>query len=262
MFSIILAESYREFVYFRRYIFERFSSIVMLSFIFLGFVYSSSTIINGSFVIDKVSTSHKLIGFLVWFFALDAVGHLSSALREDLHIGILEQIALTPYSLIYNMFGRSIARFFITLFNALLILFLFNYIFDLKISIPLKVLPFFFLTYLGLYGLGLFFAGLTLIFKRLGPVTTITRFLLLIFTGALFPVQVFPESLQSLSKVLPMTAGLDIMKNIIFNEGGYKIDLNYHLLLVANTLFYLFLGIIVFMFLEKRSRKMGTLGTY
>lgn len=260
MLNIILAEGYREFVYFRRYIFERFSSIVMLSFIFLGFVYSSATIVDGRFIIDKIATSYKLVGFLVWFFALDAVGHLSSALREDLHIGILEQIALTPYSLIYNMLGRSIARFFITLINALIILLFFNFAFDLKINIPLKALPFFFITYVGLYGLGLFFAGLTLIFKRLGPVTTITRFMLLIFTGAIIPIDVFPDYLRVISIFLPMTTGLSLMKDVIFNNK--VIELQSVILLLVNTFFYLSIGIIVFLYLEKRARRLGTLGTY
>ncbi|MCX7991820.1 MAG: ABC transporter permease, partial [Proteobacteria bacterium] len=199
--------------------------------------------------------------FLVWFFALDAVGHLSSALREDLHIGILEQIALTPYSLIYNMIGRSVARFFITLLNAIIILFIFNLLFELNISVPFSVLPVFLLTYLGLYGLGLFFAGLTLIFKRLGPVTTITRFMLLIFTGAIIPVNVFPGIFQKISAFLPMTSGLQLMKNAIFN-GGLQGDITSFFSLIVNTTSYLFLGVLVFLFFEKRARKLGTLGSY
>lgn len=261
MFSIILAEGYREFIYYRRYIFERLSSIIMLSFIFLGFVYSSASIVDGRFFVDKIATSNKLIGFLVWFFALDAVGHLSSALREDLHIGILEQIALTNYSLIYNMLGRIIARFFITFFNAMLIFIFFNLFFDLRLSLPIMIIPVFIITYMGLYGLGLFFAGLTLIFKRLGPVTTITRFMLLIFTGAIIPNDFLPEFLRILSKFLPMTTGLAIIKDIIFNN-GLSLNLSLIILLIANTSFYLFLGATIFLRFEKKARKLGTLGTY
>lgn len=265
MFGIILAEGYREFIYFKRYIFERLSSLIMLILIFTGFIYSSSVgLEGGNIVIDRAAVSQKLIGFTIWFFALDAVGHLSSALREDLHIGILEQIALTPYSLIYNMIGRSIARSIITLFNALVLLFIFNHIFHLKITIPFLTLPFFLMTYLGLYGLGLFFAGLTLIFKRLGPITTITRFLLLIFTGAIIPLSFFPQPLQKLSLFLPMTTGLSIIKSIILKgENIYRVFYSLDALyLIINTTSYLLVGIIVFRLLERRARKLGTLGTY
>ncbi len=264
MIGIIMAEVFREFIYFKRYIFERISSITMLIFIFLGFIYSSAHFVNGEVVIDKFSVSQKLIGFTIWFFALDAVGHLSSALREDLHIGILEQIALTPYSLIFNMLGRSVARFIITFINGVVILIIFNIIFELNISVPLSALPFLILTYLGLYGLGLFFAGLTLIFKRLGPITTITRFLLLIFTGAVIPLHYFPETIQHSAALLPMTEGLNLIRGLILGSADLynTISSKSMAYLIINTSVYFSIGVITFIFLEKRARRLGTLGSY
>ncbi len=264
--SIIFAECYREFVYAKRYSIERLSSIVMLFFIFFGIVYSSTTSfgnhhLNSS---DPVSVSHRIVGFLLWFFALDAVGHLSSSLREDLHIGILEQIALSPYPLIYNMLGRSISRLFINLFFALLLFITFQLTYRVKIDVPVTVVIFFLLTYAGLYGLGLFFAGLTLIFKRLGPVTTITRFLLLIFTGAIIPLHTFPYFLRIFAQTLPMTLGLNIIKKIIFEKTPIEDILTMPLfyLFILNSLFYLLLGVFTFIILEKKARSKGALGTY
>lgn len=264
--SIIFAECYREFVYAKRYSIERISSLIMLFFIFFGIVYSSTT----SFVnhnannFDPISVSHRIVGFLLWFFALDAVGHLSSSLREDLHIGILEQIALSPYPLLYNMLGRSISRLVINLCFAILLFIIFQKTFDIRINIPYSVFFFFLITYAGLYGLGLFFAGLTLIFKRLGPVTTITRFLLLIFTGAIIPLHTFPHYLRIFAQTLPMTLGLSIIREIIFQQKTI-VDITsstkFYLFLV-NSIFYLTLGIITFILLEKRARAKGALGTY
>ncbi|MCX7770206.1 MAG: ABC transporter permease [Proteobacteria bacterium] len=264
--SIILAECYREFVYAKRYSVERISSLIMLFFIFFGIVYSSTTSFqaNSYNYFDPISTSHRIVGFLLWFFALDAVGHLSSSIREDLHIGILEQIALSPYSLIYNLMGRSISRLIINFTLSILLFLVFQKTFDVNIKIPLVVLFFFILTYSGLYGLGLFFAGLTLIFKRLGPITTITRFLLLIFTGAIIPLDSFPLYLKLFSQTLPMTLGLSIIKEIVFENATFlKIIKDYKFFLfLINSLFYLSLGIITFLYLEKKARSKGALGTY
>lgn len=264
IFNIIMAEGYREFIYFKRYSFERISSTVMLIFIFLGFVYSSADMVNGTTNFDKISIAHKVVGFLVWFFALDAVGHLSGAIREDMHIGILEQIALSPVPLIFNMFGRSISRFIINMLLASVIFFIMVFFFDLQIKITFLATAIFFLTYIGLYGLGLFFAGLTLVFKRLGPVTTITRFFLLIFTGAIIPLTVFPPVLRSFSEFIPMTTGLAIMKSIIFdgkglNEFTSNKQIYYFLF---NTVVYFFVGVKVFCIFEKIARSRGALGTY
>lgn len=266
IFSIILAECYREFVYAKRYSVERISSLVMLFFIFFGIVYSSTTSFNPgqSNHFDSISTAHRIIGFLLWFFALDAVGHLSSSIREDLHIGILEQIALSPYSLIFNLLGRSLSRLIINFSISIILFYVLQNTFNVTIKIPVGVLVLFIITYAGLYGLGLFFAGLTLIFKRLGPITTITRFLLLIFTGAIIPLDSFPSYLKYFSLTLPMTLGLSIIKNLIFERvtffevaGSIKF-----FLFIANSLFYLCIGIITFLYLEKRARSRGALGTY
>lgn len=264
--SIILAECYREFIYARRYSVERISSLIMLFFIFFGIVYSSTT----SFVpnqinhFDSISTAHRIVGFLLWFFALDAVGHLSSSIREDLHIGILEQIALSPYSLIFNLMGRSISRLIINFTLSIFLFFTFQKTFGVVINIPLSVFIFFILTYAGLYGLGLFFAGLTLIFKRLGPITTITRFLLLIFTGAIIPLESFPLYLKYFSQTLPMTLGLSIIKEIVFQKKSVvQIINNYKFFLfLINSSFYFLLGVITFLYLEKRARSKGALGSY
>lgn len=264
--SIILSECYREFVYTKRYSVERISSLIMLFFIFFGIVYSSTTSFSHNHFnnYDSISTAHRIVGFLLWFFALDAVGHLSSSIREDLHIGILEQIALSPYSLFFNLMGRSISRLIINFTLSIILFYIFQKTFGVVIKIPLSVFIFFILTYAGLYGLGLFFAGLTLIFKRLGPITTITRFLLLIFTGAIIPLESFPQYFKYFSQTLPMTLGLSIIKKIIFeNSTLFEILSSYlFFLFLVNSLFYLSLGIITFLYLEKIARSKGTLGTY
>lgn len=266
IFGIIMAESYRELVYAKRYGIERLSSLVMLFFIFFGIVYSSTTSFTHSGVnnLDTINVSHRIIGFLIWFFAIDAVGHLSSSLREDLHIGILEQIALSPYPLIYNMVGRSIARLLINITLALMLFFVFQLTFNVHISLPISILPFFLITYLGLYGMGLFFAGMTLIFKRLGPITTITRFLLLIMTGAIIPLESFPFVLRLFSQTLPMTLGLSIIKDIAFNKSNvvHILATEKFGLFLVNTLFYFVVGLITFIYLERYARRKGTLGTY
>jgi len=262
--GIILAEGYRELMYFKRYSFERLSSTIMLVFIFLGFVYSSADFSTGAIRYDTNAIAHKAVGFLVWFFALDAVGHLSSAIREDMHIGILEQIALSPYPLIYNLYGRSISRFFINLSIATVMFLLFSVFFDLHIKFGFSAFVIFLLTYAGLYGMGLAFAGLTLVFKRLGPVTTIVRFFLLIFTGAVIPLSVFPEFLQKFSQFIPMTTGLAIMKAMIFENVSFFsiVSEKGFLYFILNTAVYLLLGTITFSFFEKEARKNGALGTY
>lgn len=262
--GIILAEGYREFMYFKRYSLERISSTIMLIFIFLGFVYSSADFSTGTVSYDTNVIAHKVVGFLVWFFALDAVGHLSSAIREDMHIGILEQIALSPYPLIYNLYGRSISRFFINLSIAIVMFLLFTIFFDLRIKIDVPAFLIFIITYAGLYGMGLTFAGLTLVFKRLGPVTTIVRFFLLVFTGAVIPLSVFPIFLQKFSQFIPMTAGLNIMKALIFDNASFFdiVSEKNFFYFILNTALYLFAGIKTFSYFEKRARKDGALGTY
>lgn len=263
---VLYAEIVREFITLKRYFLEAISGLVMVYILFLGFFFSAKAFRGSlSLAADSTDLAHRAVGFILWLFALNSIGHFSNAIRDESHIGIMEQIALSPSGLIVDMWGRAIGK---TMVDCLTIgVVLITIIMSTGISLsfpPLSVAIVFILTLAGLYGLAFFFGGLTLIYKRLGNVTIVIRFAFLILTGAVTPIENFPTWLQFIAKTLPMTQGLKILRmlmieNIPFATVVTSGDL---LWLMINSAAYITLGLISFRIFEGIARDRGLLGVY
>jgi ABC-2 type transport system permease protein len=122
----------------------------------------------------------------------------------------------------------------------------------------------FLLTVAGLYGLGFALAGLALVFKRLGPIMGILNMIFLLFTGAIVPLDGFPNIIQCLAHSLPLTDGLKILRMVILEEKSlfYVINNGDMLRLTINSSIYLLLGVVVFKWCYKEARKRGVIGHY
>lgn len=246
---------------------EAVSGLVMVYILFLGFFFSAQGFSGQPLypLTQSTDLAHRALGFILWLFALNSIGHFSNAVRDDSQIGIMEQIALSPAGLIVDMWGRAIGK---TLVDCATIGFvLITIILTTGISLrfpPLSVGIVFILTLLGLYGLAFFFGGLTLIYKRLGNVTIVIRFAFLILTGAITPIENFPQWLQIISRTLPMTQGLKILR-LFMIEGrpfSYILESGDLLALVFNSACYITFGLISFKYFEKIARNKGLLGVY
>ena len=264
---VLYAEVLREFITLRRYFIEALSGLVMVYILFMGFFFAGQGFSEQitSQANNSIDLAHRTVGFILWLFALNAIGHFSNAIRDESHIGVLEQVALTPSGLIVDMWGRAIGR---TIIDCVMIgLVLGTIIVTTRISLSLPVFSvgcIFILTLLGLYGLGFFFGGLALIYKRLGSVTIVVRFGFLILTGAITPIENFPSWLQLISKTLPMTEGLKILRFLMVENRPFSFVLESgdFLILLVNSTLYIAVGLISFIYLERIARYKGLLGVY
>jgi len=263
---VLVAEMVREFITLKRYFLEALSGLVMVYILFLGFFFSARTFRgNSPLLADPTDLAHRAVGFILWLFALNSIGHFSNAIRDEAQIGILEQIALSPSGLITNLWGRAIGK---TIADCLTIgMVLVTIILTTRISLsfpPLSVAIVFLLTLSGLYGLAFFFGGLTLIYKRLGNVTIVVRFAFLILTGAVTPVENFPGWLQVVAKTLPMTQGLKILRLLMIENTPFVavVQSGDLVRLIFNSACYIVLGLVSFRMFEGFARDRGLLGVY
>jgi len=263
---VLYAEIIREFITLKRYFLEAASGLVMVYILFLGFFFSSRGF-SGQALDPASSTdlAHRAVGFILWLFALNSVGHFSNAIRDESNIGVMEQIALSPSGLVVDMWGRAIGK---TLVDCTMIgLVLYTIVATTHISLsfpPLSMGIVFILTLLGLYGMAFFFGGLTLIYKRLGNITIVVRFAFLILTGAITPIDNFPLWLQIISKTLPMTQGLKILRLFMIENKPfvYILQSGDLFILIINSACYIILGLISFHVFENIARDKGLLGVY
>lgn len=264
---VLYGEILREFITVRRYYLESISGLIMVYILFMGFFFAGRGFTDQAIFLTNHSTvlAHRTVGFILWLFALNSVGHFSSAIRDESQIGVMEQIALSPSGLIVDMWGRAIGKTIIDCIMIGVVLYTIMVTTRVSLSFPfISVAIVFFLTLLGLYGLGFLFGGLSLIYKRLGSITIVVRFAFLILTGAITPIESFPSWLQLICKTLPMTEGLKILRLLMVENRPFSFVLGSGdlLVLIVNSTLYIAAGLISFRYLERVARDKGLLGTY
>ncbi len=267
IFYVLYAETQRELITLKRYFLESLSGLAVVYILFIGFFFASQSFTDQvvAHMNESTDLAHRALGFILWLFALNAMGHFSNSIRDESHIGVMEQIALSPTGLVVDMWGRAAGKTIIDCFMIGLVLLTIILTTRISLSFPFfSVGIIFFLTLLGLYGLGFFFGGLALIYKRLGSIIIVVRFAFLILTGAITPIENFPAGLQIVCKTLPMTEGLKILRLLMIDNKpfSYILESGDLLILFINSAFYITIGLISFKFLEKIARRKGLLGVY
>ena len=264
----LYAEVFREYIFAKRYfvevlvrLFTVYAFFLVLFLISKGLgKYSSMAYLN---VLDL--SAYQIIGFAMWLFALLAVGVVSDDVVYGSTMGVLESIWLMPNSPLMMICIRALAKAIFELI--FLSLFLTVGIISTGITLHPSILPAIFLlmlTLAGLFGLGLFFGGISLVYKRIGPVSSIVRTAFLFLTGALVPLSALPNTMQIGAHFLPMTDGLILIRKLLVdgNSSAHILMHTSFCWLILNSSIYLLIGILTFQYFEKKARDQGLLGVY
>jgi ABC-2 type transport system permease protein len=79
----------------------------------------------------------------------------------------------------------------------------------------------FVLTLTALYGLGMMFASVFLLWGREAwHVVNLLQEPVYLLTGTNFPVSIFPRAVAVLASAIPLTAGMDAMRQVLFRAPG------------------------------------------
>ena len=113
-----------------------------------------------------------------------------------------------------------------------------------------------------IYGLGFAFASLVITLKEANAFVFLIRGLVMIFCGITFPVSLLPDWMQSVSRFLPQTYLIHGMRAAAFSNAGIA-ELTADLVpLLLFGAFWLTVGYITFIWMERRARQTGAIGQY
>ena len=208
--------------------------------------------------------AYALVGLFVTMYSGNALRAFSSALRRAQIVGNLETLFLTRTSLTTLLFGWSLYPFLRS--TVLMLVFLVGGVmivglhFD-NINIMGALLAILLLIVV-MGSLGIVAAGFTLMFKRGDPFTSLLMVASGLLSGALYPVEVLPVWLQSVSKVLPHTYAIQTVRSAVLSGSpmaeiapGIGVLALYALLLTP-------LGILTFRYAIRRAKMDGSLAHY
>ena len=207
--------------------------------------------------------SYVLLGTALSNFILTVFWGMGFALKEDMDAGVLESNWLTPVSRIHILVGRTLTSLLTTTITSIIMLVLAAALFGFRptgnvIAAVLTAIP----MLVGLYGFGFAFAGIVLMMREANTMVDVSSFLVQGFSGANFPVKSLPYWLIPVSLMLPLTYGFDAVRGWLLKTNTL-LPLNVEVTILVIFMFVmLWFGSWIFHRVERKVRRLGTLGQH
>lgn len=164
-----------------------------------------------------------VIGGAMMAFWMNILWNMSSQLYWEKETGNLPLYIAAPAQMMAILLGMAIGGLVATLIRALGVVIIGSLIFHVSYEISsLGMLALvFFLTMIALYGMGMMTASIFLLLSReawhLANLATEPIFLM---SGFYFPVKVLPFWVAAGASIIPLTLGLDAMRQLVFAGGS------------------------------------------
>ena len=145
-------------------------------------------------------------------------------LREAQTTGTLEAMLMTPTRLSTVIMSSSIYDYGFVTFQVFVYLALGGLLFGVQLdkgNTP-AALVVLILTIIAMTSLGIIAASFIMVLKRGDPVTLLISSLAVLLGGVYYPVQLMPQWLQQLSRLLPITYSLDAMRRALLNNASFQ----------------------------------------
>ena len=208
-------------------------------------------------------SGYIIVGTTVWMWQNIVLWDIGFALRNEQMRGTLESNWLSPtwrFSFLLGHTGPQLVS--MAMFIAVTAL-----EFGLFISVRLNgsiwmILLMMLAAVPAIYGLGFAFASLVITMKEANAFVFLIRGLVMIFCGITFPVSLLPGWMQTIAKFLPQTYLIHGMRAAAFSNAGIS-ELSTDLLpLLLFGTFWLTVGYVTFVWMERRARQTGAIGQY
>jgi ABC-2 type transport system permease protein len=179
------------------------------------------------FVYRALAAPEEYIGFVVMggamtAFWMNVLWGMSSQLYWEKETGNLSLYIMAPNSMMAILLGMALGGMVATTLRALVILVLGSWFF----KVPYQVASFaqlfavFTLAMVALYGMGMMFASLFLLLSREAwHLSNLAQEPVYLFSGFYFPIKSFNFWIAAAASVIPLTLGMDAMRQLVFSSG-------------------------------------------
>ena len=168
-------------------------------------------------------TGFVVLGAAMTTFWLNVLWGMGAQLYWERDSGNLELYIMSPAPMMGILTGMALGGMTTTLVRATAITVTGVLLFD----VPLQPTSWwllggvFILTLAALYGLGMMFASIFLLWGREAwHVVNLLQEPVYLLSGTNFPVSIFPRAVAVVASAIPLTAGMDAMRQVLFHTPG------------------------------------------
>jgi ABC-2 type transport system permease protein len=180
------------------------------------------------FVYRAIQAPEEYIGFVVMGGAMTAfwmniLWSMSSQLYWEKETGNLGLYIMAPNSMMAVLLGMALGGMVATTLRALIIIVLGSWMFEVSYQVASfsQLFAVFFLAMVALYGMGMMFASLFLLLSREAwHLSNLAQEPVYLFAGFYFPIKSFNFWIAATASIIPLTLGMDAMRQLVFPSGA------------------------------------------
>jgi ABC-2 type transport system permease protein len=254
LFSAELRRSWTQFI---RYPAEAIGGIFIITAAFYGLFLSAKYVAGPGLQLgDRLDSI--IVGYVLWSLVTFILFSVAGALQNEAQTGTLEQLFITPYGAPRVFLTRAIADLFIQFVLIASILTLIMVLTGRYLAFPPMLIFPLSSVIMGAYGMSFAIGSLALLLKRIQQLLGIFQFALLFLLTV--PSETWTGSMKILGLLLPMTAGAGLLRDLMARQQPLDlIQLSFALL---NGAVYFGLGLLLFRWAERETKRRGRLGGY
>jgi ABC-2 type transport system permease protein len=180
------------------------------------------------FVYRAIGAPEEYVGFVVvggamTAFWMNVLWSMSSQLYWEKETGNLALYIMAPNSMMAILLGMALGGLVATALRALAIIVLGTWMFQVQFTVTSfsQLIAVFFLAMTALYGMGMMSASLFLLLSREAwHLANLAQEPIYLASGFYFPIKSFNFWVAAAASFIPLTLGLDAMRQLIFPSGA------------------------------------------
>ena len=213
-----------------------------------------------------------IIGSSLYAYVMSALWGIGLSLRREQWGGTLEMLLISPCNKFSILFGKALSDSFLTSFYAIVQFVLASLLFGASIRFENMFFAVLIvvLMVLSLYGIGFVLSGVILMYKEPGALLNFIDTLIYTICPVNYPLRTLILFLGGVgyyitmvSIVFPLTPALEAVRTLLLPSFNPYFSIAVAVLyLIAATVVFLVIGMLLFNFVEKKIRKKGGMEAY
>jgi len=237
-------------------------------FWFIPFILQGQAFVGGleSASFAQITGSGEYVPFIVIGAVLNSYVNtllygMGENIRREAYQGTLDYVLAAPCNKAYVLIGKALSESLSSTIFAASQLTISVILFGMNITLGV-MLPVFFiviLLMLGLYGMSLILAALSLMYKQSYDLSQTIGYVFYIFAPVRYPVESLPTWAQIFGKLIPLTYALIIVRSFMLLGTNFSAVYLEVLALLIIDIVLLLAGFYLFSWMEEKTKKSGTI---
>ena len=198
------------------------------SWIFFEVLMPMMTVAAYVFVYRAIGAPEEYVGFVVvggamTAFWMNILWSMSSQLYWEKEQGNLALYIMAPNSMMAVLLGMALGGLVATALRAVAIIVLGSWLFQVQYSVAsfTQLISVFLLAMIALYGMGMMSASMFLLLSREAwHIANLAQEPVYLASGFYFPIKSFNFWIAAAASLIPLTLGLDAMRQLVFPSGA------------------------------------------